>query len=835
MKHAYLAQMVMGILLMTGGVRLGLAQVPEKQKEEAMVTREYATPLNFLTSANAGLDKNYPYKRKTVREALESWGLPFPAGAEASFDLGRNRLVVRNTAENLEVVDFVVQERKAEAPVSVVCHLTVIEGPGKLMREMNAAAARKMNAVKELEVLLAKGSEEGSRVRVVGDAWLEARPGARARTETVHELRRADVVSLDEQGRAVPEMGTEMQPVGLRLELEAHAGAMSEEIRLTTALDLFPATPETRGMSVSHAKSGSAVEIPVTDVRHVHFESKLFLFNGDTKILGMAQPGGKAGGEDLVWMAFITTRGRAVESLPDSRAAAEKQPPIGKKATEVKQKTDTEEGEARDELDYFPARLMTSFFTLHTVQAPGPLLRVLAQKAAGEGDHAEMWREIEKAVARGEAFFVDSHALESKSGVKAEVQAAREWKHVASFLPDAKGRAEIEFETRPVGSLLSLEPEISDDLHSLRVEVDYELHTAPPAMRREMFHDATAKQLFEMSLPEFHTAHVVTGMTMASGGTRLLALGKPPGRGDADVLWASFLHGMVVRQQVWENRPPEKVKKTSPMPEENEWISRVYLVPPDFLSSGKTARQMLEEAGIPFPEGAKAEYNAKTNRLIVRNQRNHMELAEAFLGPCGLRSLPRSLVFTTHVIEGPGNLIRSAMREAAGRCDHRLQMDRLMAFGEVKQVGTSRIETTPGIKAMTVDALEHKALAELSMDEQGRMAVVQEMRQAGFMMTLEGNLTEDRSLVDVVATAEFHTSLPQELRETLVDPKGHRLEFPFTHYHAAKVTTTLLMPDGAAQLLGVWKPTGKPEFERSDILQAVFISCDVLPEVVPQK
>jgi len=36
------------------------------------------------------------------------------------------------------------------------------------------------------------------------------------------------------------------------------------------------------------------------------------------------------------------------------------------------------------------------------------------------------------------------------------------------------------------------------------------------------------------------------------------------------------------------------------------------------------------------------------------------------------------------------------------------------------------------------------------------------------------------------------------------------------------------MPDGSARLLVLYKPTGKPEFEKDDILQAMFITCDLL-------
>jgi len=82
----------------------------------------------------------------------------------------------------------------------------------------------------------------------------------------------------------------------------------------------------------------------------------------------------------------------------------------------------------------------------------------------------------------------------------------------------------------------------------------------------------------------------------------------------------------------------------------NELCTNVYRVPPTFASAGdggatdpfapapqKTAksrpeaRQILENAGITFGEGASAIYQAAGSKLIVRNTLDQMELVEAYL------------------------------------------------------------------------------------------------------------------------------------------------------------------------------------------------------------
>ncbi|MGY8641331.1 MAG: M56 family metallopeptidase [Verrucomicrobiales bacterium] len=67
----------------------------------------------------------------------------------------------------------------------------------------------------------------------------------------------------------------------------------------------------------------------------------------------------------------------------------------------------------------------------------------------------------------------------------------------------------------------------------------------------------------------------------------------------------------------------------------SELYTNSYQVPPTFHKSGnsnsETAIEILEEAGITFPPGGSAIYNAKNSQLIVRNTSDQMELVEAFL------------------------------------------------------------------------------------------------------------------------------------------------------------------------------------------------------------
>jgi|GEM_PF-1822241 len=84
---------------------------------------------------------------------------------------------------------------------------------------------------------------------------------------------------------------------------------------------------------------------------------------------------------------------------------------------------------------------------------------------------------------------------------------------------------------------------------------------------------------------------------------------------------------------------------------ENDLFTNTYTVPPTFLQGHseqgwqprdpfaefqadaprKTAKQILQDGGISFGEGASAIYNASTSQLIVRNTKSQIELVEVYI------------------------------------------------------------------------------------------------------------------------------------------------------------------------------------------------------------
>jgi len=110
----------------------------------------------------------------------------------------------------------------------------------------------------------------------------------------------------------------------------------------------------------------------------------------------------------------------------------------------------------------------------------------------------------------------------------------------------------------------------------------------------------------------------------------------------------------------------------------NDLYTRTFRVPPDFLSAGggdgggeaaidpfapapaagsggsisarKSAREILEERGVNFPDGASAFFNPTTSQLIIRNTQGNIELIEAFV--LDLRDqIQRQIQISTRFVE----------------------------------------------------------------------------------------------------------------------------------------------------------------------------------------
>jgi len=829
----------------------------------------------------------------TSKDVLSQMGISFPPGATSFYDSGTSTLRMHNTPEMLDVIEAFVKSTGEGFPRDLICTITVIEGPGEIIRQTNEATAHKANASAELRKLLEQAKQPDSKLRVVNDAWLQIQSGTRATSTSSLEHFHTTGLSLDTQGHAT--LQRETRPLGLKFQMDPTLSADGITIDIPFNLQLTLAPPEQSPVGITDPGTGNVAEYTTTHFFQAEFSTAISSASGTTKLIGVtAPPPGKSEApEDRLWAVFLTTTihvQKPVRVAPPQPPALPKYAPKGLQAAALRvpegllpydtgwpvlslQKWLEEKGVpaaqgasvvqqndvlqiintpdnierigvlADEALEKAPKSIACM---LHTVQAPAAFLRDLAHASAAASDHAGMWTQVEAAVARGEGRFINSLFLESPSEVSARNISSSEHVYVEEFGLNAKGRPMPGIAYRDVGSIFEIEPTLNADGRTLNVVLSYELSPAPPALRRETFRDPASALRFDLPVSDIHSTKTVTSLVMAAGGTRLLSLHRPTGRDAEGMLWATFLKCEVVTQIKPPRDSPTPASVFVP-PDPQSWHTKSFKVPPDFLSSSgnlldsppsekpngkapRTAQSVLEASGILFPEGATAIYDPLHALLIVRNTQNNLDLVEAYV-EWSCRPWPRTIAYTAQLFQGPGPLLRQLTAQAAGKCDHRAELDALLAAvksGTVQALSTARIETKFGTLATATQAREHTSLSAVKVNDKGETEFDQDVRQIGLTLSIEPAGRSDGRAIESSISLEFHPAEPLEHREHILDSQGRSLELPLTDYQAVHLTTGTLIPSGAARLVGLWKPTGKPEFEQEDILQMLIITCDQL-------
>ena len=134
--------------------------IPINEQSSDLFTKEYRVPPGFISSsvnigANAltepartgaagGTGKDTQettggqqlVNRQTASDFLKSQGVPFPVGASANFLPQSSRLIVRNTEENLELVDALVEQANVAGPKQVEIEAKFIEITQNNLKEL---------------------------------------------------------------------------------------------------------------------------------------------------------------------------------------------------------------------------------------------------------------------------------------------------------------------------------------------------------------------------------------------------------------------------------------------------------------------------------------------------------------------------------------------------------------------------------------------------------------------------------------------------------------------------------------------------------------------------
>lgn len=115
---------------------------PVGMDTDALVSRSYRVPPDFLSNLSAGAAENTEAedvfntdvgnggllaKRMGAQEALKQQGVTFPEGASAAFNAATNTMRVVNTESNLDIIEQIIDNIAQTEPVSVAVRVTMLK------------------------------------------------------------------------------------------------------------------------------------------------------------------------------------------------------------------------------------------------------------------------------------------------------------------------------------------------------------------------------------------------------------------------------------------------------------------------------------------------------------------------------------------------------------------------------------------------------------------------------------------------------------------------------------------------------------------------------------
>ena len=112
--------------------------VPLSEPTETLITKEYRVPPGFITNlpSGGGATGDGSAAQSGAKVFLESQGVQFPVGASANFLASSSRLIVRNTQENLDLVDALVESSTGAVPSQVEIESKFIEISQNNLKEL---------------------------------------------------------------------------------------------------------------------------------------------------------------------------------------------------------------------------------------------------------------------------------------------------------------------------------------------------------------------------------------------------------------------------------------------------------------------------------------------------------------------------------------------------------------------------------------------------------------------------------------------------------------------------------------------------------------------------
>lgn len=527
------------------------------------------------------------------------------------------------------------------------------------------------------------------------------------------------------------------------------------------------------------------------------------------------------------------------------------------------------------------SRMVDDFveMSLVVLEAPASAVRPLMDDAATTADHSGILRELEKT-----ADVLYRGRLEVKSGERSKLEDGIERVLANPLLLGPGGKASYESAHVREGAEFQVDPVTGADGITIDVNYAFDYDYAPSAARPLPVVEVDGIDIPGAVMDSFR-ATISTQSTVLGGQSRILGIWKPETflaeKPMADTLQVAFLVPRIVKLlppmtsilAEYMNKYGEEVVPVPepvsypgvPDTEVPEGMERhTYVVAPEAFSpmdaSGAPAdpfaepeepstpkfrsladpQKEFEKAGIEFPDGSFARYDFSTFKLTVQNEVDQLELVEAYIAG-GCYDMEKTLVVTSHFVEGPATVMDEALRNTSGKHDHSAEWKRLTKRDDVSILGSFLLEARSGQRSKIVAAREFTYPYPASLPDKntadrgepdtdpipGTLVCRFRNEPVGVSIQVEPVLAADEFTADLKYLLQFDYALPTVSGN--VTPAGSPVPLAdlTTVFHRAKVSCQSVFHDGSMRLLGTWRPRGTQHFDERDVLQAVFVKVDV--------
>lgn len=271
-------------------------------------------------------------------------------------------------------------------------------------------------------------------------------------------------------------------------------------------------------------------------------------------------------------------------------------------------------------------------------------------------------------------------------------------------------------------------------------------------------------------------------------------------------------------------------------------ISREYPVAPTFLSNDvfasntnlrrRSAKHILQVAGIPFPAGTSAIYDPVTSFLTVNQTLGELSRVESYLAKiCGEEE--RAFHFRFEIFRLPMPLAQKLLERSEQGQQSRLQRELVSAWQDKKQgelIKIIKLQVDENQSAEMAEGREYRAIKKYSWDKTSKqMMPLVESDKVGTRVSISSPVLQGDSLIT------FEYSFDHDFAEPTV--KNTQLHFPnstkivsveLTEYHKVKFVSDkkMTLKINEVKLLGSY-PVVSHNDDKRGMMEFVFLQASL--------